>query len=91
MINIPKIKVGEKFKKPIYVERIYNDEKTSKSIECLRIISRCSNLEVYCLSVTLAGIGLTYRKFDYFNDNCKEITEEEFEQHIKDYFNNMLK
>ena len=91
MVNIPKIKVGEKFKKPIYVERRYNNEKTSKSIECLRIISRCSNLEVYCLSVTLASIGLTYRKFDYFNDNCKEITEEEFEQHIKDYFNDMLK
>ena len=91
MINIPKIKIGEKFKKPIYVERKYNDGKTSKSIECLRIISRYSNLEVYCLSVTLAGIGLTYRKFDYFNDNCKEITEEEFEQHIKDYFNDMIK
>lgn len=94
MINIPEIKVGQSFETPIYVEKRYNDENTHKSREYLKIISQLPNSEVYCLSVTPVNIGLTYRKLDYFNDdycwNCKEITEGEFEEHIKNYFQGLM-
>lgn len=94
MITIPEIKVGQSFESPIYVERRYNDENTSKSREYLKIISRLTNLEVYCLSVTSTNIGLTYRKTDYFNDsycwNCREITEKEFNEHIEEYLKGLL-
>lgn len=95
MINIPEIKVGQSFEPPIYVERRYKDENTPRSREYLKIISHLTNSEVYCLLITSINMGLTYRKLDYFNDsyywNCREITEEEFKEHVEEYYKGLMK
>lgn len=86
---------NESFETPIYVEKRYNNVNTSKSREYHKSICRLNNLEVYCLSLTSDSIGLTYHKLDYFNDsdywNCKEIMEEEFDEHVEDYFKGLMK